>query len=241
MKGGRPSARLMLLMLRDQLAVSLPVLLMALLAAGTWWLIRNTPNAEGPLKQSAKRHEVDYSMGRFTTERFGPDGVLRAVIEGQELNHYADTDTVEIEQMRAHGVDEAGRRYRAEAQHSVSDRGAVHIQLTGKVNLLREAVQPGRPQAKAGEGRVELNAEALVIDTEAEQAHSARPVTLISESGEVRANALDYDGEQGQTWLRGRVRGSYLGEPRVTTGSAAASAASGVSSPSAAPARGAVR
>ena len=80
---------------------------MALLALGTWWLVRNTPRARRAARRPAPpRHEPDYSMRGFTVQRFAPDGALRVQIEGDALRHYPDTDTLEIDS-RAHPRDRA--------------------------------------------------------------------------------------------------------------------------------------
>ena len=71
----------------------LPLLLMALLALGTWWLVRNTPTAPQPKPALPPRHEADYTMRSFTVQRFAPEGPLRAQIDGDVLRHYGDTDT----------------------------------------------------------------------------------------------------------------------------------------------------
>ncbi|MBX9835689.1 MAG: LPS export ABC transporter periplasmic protein LptC, partial [Burkholderiaceae bacterium] len=44
----------------------LPVILMGLLALGTWWLVRNTPQAAAPTAAVAPKHEPDYFMSDFS-------------------------------------------------------------------------------------------------------------------------------------------------------------------------------
>ncbi|MDY0106413.1 MAG: LPS export ABC transporter periplasmic protein LptC, partial [Giesbergeria sp.] len=44
----------------DRFSLYLPVLLMGLLALGTWWLVRNAPQVQVPRPASAPRHEPDY-------------------------------------------------------------------------------------------------------------------------------------------------------------------------------------
>ena len=68
---------------RNALSAYLPLLLMALLAAGTAWLVRNTPGAGSPPSASAPRKEPDYTMQGFSIVRFGPDGHASIRIEGQ--------------------------------------------------------------------------------------------------------------------------------------------------------------
>ena len=50
--------------LRQTISAYLPLLLMAMLALGTWWLVQNTPSPELPREVAAARHEPDYKIGR---------------------------------------------------------------------------------------------------------------------------------------------------------------------------------
>ncbi|MEO8835200.1 MAG: LPS export ABC transporter periplasmic protein LptC, partial [Caldimonas sp.] len=81
------------LRLLDVVSAYLPLLMMALLASGTWWLVRNAPSVEAPRAAAAPRHEADYVMTRFVVQRFGSDGALRTQIEGARLRHFPDNDT----------------------------------------------------------------------------------------------------------------------------------------------------
>jgi lipopolysaccharide export system protein LptC len=86
--------------LLDLVSAYLPLLMMAGLALGTWWLLRNAPSVDEPRAAVAPRHEADYVMTRFVVQRFGSDGALRTQIEGDRLRHFPDDDTLEIDQAR---------------------------------------------------------------------------------------------------------------------------------------------
>ena len=58
----------------DRLSIYLPVLLMGLLALGTWWLVRNAPQVQEPRPASAPRHEPDYVMKGFSIQSFDASG-----------------------------------------------------------------------------------------------------------------------------------------------------------------------
>jgi hypothetical protein len=61
----RPWAGALLL---DHLSIYLPVILMGVLALGTYWLVRTTPVFRRP--QQAPRHEPDYFMRDFAVKTF---------------------------------------------------------------------------------------------------------------------------------------------------------------------------
>ena len=55
----------------------LPVILMGLLALGTWWLVRNAPQAAAPALAVAPKHEPDYFMSDFSVKNFDEKEFLR--------------------------------------------------------------------------------------------------------------------------------------------------------------------
>src|ERR1700754_4562301 len=75
------------LRLFDLFTAYLPLVMMAVLAAGTWWLVRNAPSFEPPRPAPPPRHEPDYVMTTFTVQRFAADGSMRTQIEGDTLRH----------------------------------------------------------------------------------------------------------------------------------------------------------
>ena len=82
--------------LLDLVSAYLPLLMMALLASATWWLVRNAPSVDAPAATPPPRHEADYVMTRFVVQRFDAAGALRTQIEGERLRHFPDDDTLEV-------------------------------------------------------------------------------------------------------------------------------------------------
>ena len=84
----------------DKASLYVPVLLMALLALGTWWLVRNAPKpiVSGPQKEVP--HEPDYFLKDFVIKNFEASGRIKSRLAGTLGQHYPDTDTLEIDQAR---------------------------------------------------------------------------------------------------------------------------------------------
>ncbi len=201
---------------RDGLSGSLPIVLMALLAAGTWWLVRHTPQPDAPRRAAAPAHEVDYEMRRFEARRYGTDGAQRAVVTGDVMRHYADDGAVEIDAVRARGTDTSGRRIHATAQRGLSNADNTELQLLGQAHVVRDALDPDDADSasapasrKVTDGRMELLGEALWLYPNAQKVRSDIAVTLLSESGRIDAGSLDYDGKSGVAQLGHGVRGQY--------------------------------
>lgn len=197
---------------REGLSSSLPILLMGVLAAGTWWLVRNAPQPDAPRAAQAPKHEVDYEMRHFVARRYAADGAQRAVVEGQVLRHYADDESIEIDEVRARGVDTGGRHIHASAQRGLSDADSTEIQLLGQAHVVREAASAAADAStprKATDGRMELQGEALWFYPDEQRVHSDTPVVMLSEDGQINAGTLDYDARLGVAEMGQGVRGQY--------------------------------
>lgn len=167
------------------LSAYLPVLLMAALALGTWWLVRNTPHVDAPLEVTAPRHEPDYTMQGFTLQRFGADGRLRVQVQGAQMRHYPDTDTLEIDGVTIRALSPDGSVTHASARRAVTNSDASEVQLIGDAQVVHE----GRGDAP----QIEFTSEFLHAFLKTERVRSHLPVQLRQGASELRVGAIDYD------------------------------------------------
>ena len=175
----------------------LPVLLMGLLALGTWWLIKNTPVPGGERAAVAPRHEPDYAMTNFLVQRFSADGAMRVQIEGDMLRHYPDTDTLEIDNARIRAIAPDSRVTLASAKRALSNGDASEVQLLGGAQVLREAV--------ASDDAIEFRSEFLHAFLATERVRSHLPVTVKRGATEVRADGMEYDNLARVVELKGHM------------------------------------
>ena len=182
----------------------LPVMLMALLAIGTWWLVKNTvpPSDDRPIV--APRHEPDYEMRHFSVQRYTPAGTLEAQIEGEALRHYPDTDTLEIDNVRLRAIDNENRTSVATAHHAITNSEATEVQLIGQAEVVREA--------SATEAAIYFRSEFLHAFLEAERVFSNKPVVVTQGGTEVRAEGMEYTHSDGMIRFTGRARAVF--DPR---------------------------
>ena len=57
--------------------LSLPLLLMAVLALGTYWMVRTAPPAAVPEMDKPIRHDPDYYMQDFSVKTYDVEGRMR--------------------------------------------------------------------------------------------------------------------------------------------------------------------
>lgn len=187
--------------LLDALSSYLPLLLMGLLALGSWWLVKNTPLPEAPRAAQPLRHEPDYTMRQFSIQRFAPEGPLRAQIEGEALRHYPDTDTFEIEQPRVRAYAPGGGATAGSARHALSNADATEVQLLGDAQVTRTAT--------AGDEGLSFRGEFLHAFLKTEQVRSHLPATVTRGGTVIRADAFSYDNLDRTVSMTGRVRASF--------------------------------
>ncbi len=196
----------------------LPMLMMALLALGTWWLVKSTPLAEGSAEPAPARHEPDYTMNNFRVQRFAPAGAMRVQIDGDVMRHYPDTDTLEIDQPRIRALAPDGRVTTASARRALTNGDASEVQLSGGATVLREAT--------AAEPAIEFRGEFLHALQNTEQLRSHLPVTVLRGSTTVSADAMEYDHLARVLQLKGRIRAVIAAPPAASAPPASARATS---------------
>jgi lipopolysaccharide export system protein LptC len=182
----------------DTVSTYLPVLLMAVLALGTWWLVKNTPVLDNERQVAPARHEPDYTMRQFTVQRFAAAGALKVQIEGDELRHYPDTDTLEIDNPRIRATGTDGRITVASAKHALSNGDGSEVQLSGGARVVREA--------RADDEALEFRGEFLHAFLATEQVRSHLPVIVTQGPTEIRADGMSYDNLSRVVEFKGRVR-----------------------------------
>jgi lipopolysaccharide export system protein LptC len=182
---------------RQALSSYLPLLLMALLAASTWWLVRHTPQAPGDRAEAPPRQEPDYTMTGFAITRFAPDGRVVLRIAGEAMRHYPATDRLEIEGVRIHAIAPDGRTTDATAQRALANGDGSEVQLLGGAHVVSQL---------EGTEVLEVQGEFLHAFLRFERLRSHLPVRLRHGGTETRAGGLDYDHLQQRLQLNGPVR-----------------------------------
>jgi lipopolysaccharide export system protein LptC len=186
----------------DLASAYLPLLLMAVLAAGTWWLVRNAPVIDTRPATVPLRHEADYVMTHFVVQRFAPDGSLRTQIEGAQLRHYPDDDTLEIDDARIRAVGDDGTVTLASAKRALANGDGSEVELIGDAHVMRPA--------DGKEEEVEFRSEFLHAFRNIEQVRSNQPVVVTQGTSVVRAEGMEYDNLSRVVELKGHSTATFM-------------------------------
>ena len=191
----------------DLVSIYLPIILMGILALGTYWLARNTPTLGGAEQLHASTHDPDYFMRRFSVKTFDAFGRVKSEVFGSEARHYPDTDTLEIDQPRIRSYNARAELTVATARHAISNADGSEVQLIGDAVVTRQA-------SKGADGRgappLEFRGEFLHAFLNTEKVKSHKPVILIRGGDRFTADRLDFDNVPRVAALEGRVRGTLV-------------------------------
>jgi lipopolysaccharide export system protein LptC len=193
----------------DRLAVYLPLLIMGLMAMGTYWLVRNTPSLGEVEQEAPLRHVPDYFMRDFSVKVFADDGRLKSEMVGTEGRHYPDTETLEVDQPRIRVLGAEGRVTTAVAARGLINADGSQAQLFGKAVVVREASTNAQGVVTP---RSELHSDFLHFFADTEQVRSHLPVLLLRGAGDrfTSQEGINYDNLDRVMQLTGRVRGTLL-------------------------------
>ncbi len=187
----------------DWMSIYLPILLMGLLALGTWWLVRNAPKAQVEAQVAAKGHEVDYYMRDFSVRSFDDTGTLTSEIRGTTMRHYMDTETLEIDKANLRSVRQDGSETVATADRALSNADGSEVQLFGNARVVRKASKPGVPP-------MEFRGDFLHAFVNEERVSSNKPVEIIRGNNRFTADNMTFNNLNQVAELKGRVRGTLV-------------------------------
>lgn len=196
--------------LADRFTLYLPVILMGLLALGTYWLVRSTPLLMLSEQALPVSHDPDYHMRNFSVKTFDTGGQLKSEVRGNEARHYPDNDTLEIESVRIRAFTQNGHASTANASRALINGDASELQLFGDARVVREKMsdETGRMQPQ-----MEFRGESLRVFMTPQRVKSDQPVQLIRGADRFVADAMDFDNLQRFIELRGHVKGTLLSVP----------------------------
>lgn len=185
---------------RDRLTLYLPLLVMLVLALGSWWLVRSMPDLWSAPKDKVVRKEPDYKLQQFEVKVFDTQGRLVRELKGNEGRHYPDSDELHIEQLSFKAQTDSGQQVNAIGRKGIATGDGERVSLLGSAQAVREAT--------AGMPRIELRGEKIIALIKAEKLLSSEPVQIQRGADVFSASGMDFDIRSGHYQLSGRVHGT---------------------------------
>lgn len=190
----------------DRLVLALPLVLVAVLALGSYWMVRSAPPVDGGESPRAPDNAPDYVIEGFTVQKFDSHGRLSALLRGTSAQRLPDAPWIEIAQFTLFATDAQGRIKRASADQGLSNQDNSEFQLIGNAYMVREAHPAGDYP------RLEIRGDVLHLWTRPEKVSSEGPTQLVQGKDRIRADSLYYDGGARSLQMNGRVQATLAGQ-----------------------------
>jgi lipopolysaccharide export system protein LptC len=176
-----------------------PLLLVAVLAAVTFWLDRVVqPPAEAPAVNTS---EPDYIVDGLSAVRMDRQGRVKHTLKAQKMTHYPDADMTVLVEPRLVTYGEGRTPVTVTARHARMSGNGENVFFEQDVRVVR-AHDAERPQ-------LVLETSFLHVIPEANIARTDKPVVIREAGAVVTASGLELNSETRVLNLQGRVKGTF--------------------------------
>ncbi len=200
--------------MKSRASTFFPIVLVALLAAATWWLERVVELSE-PQASAKARHDPDAVVDRFTVLRLGPDGKLASTLAAVKMLHFPDDETTELFEPRVVQYPQGAPPVRMRGDRGTVTKNGDEVHIHDNVVVTRDAT-PDRPEL-----RVETTY--LHVFPKEEVARTPEPVVITEGDSRLAGVGMEVRGKTRELELHARVKGSFA--PANTARAPAAAAA----------------
>ncbi|MBV8273531.1 MAG: LPS export ABC transporter periplasmic protein LptC [Cupriavidus sp.] len=183
----------------------LPLLLMAIVAGSTFWLVQiNSPHEDTKAAQ-VKRHVPDYYMDRFSATELAEDGNTKIRFIGVKMVHFEDDQTYEVTTPSMRNYEPDRPPVTANADRGVMNAEGSIIDLYGNAFIVRQAgVDVSKdPRMTAASQYFQLLVNDDIVKTD-------KPVELTRGPSVMNANGLIFNNVTREVQLLGNVRGTII-------------------------------
>ena len=189
----------------------LPMLLMAFLTLGTYWMVQmNEPNLD---TEKQKRHVPDYIMDGIVVTTLGPEGNTKFRVVGQKLTHYEDDASSEIDWPIARRFHETKPAMTVKSDKVFLDGDMTILDLVGNASLTRPAQAATATQA--GSARLFMSSSKFTVLMNDDIVKTNRPVNL--EQGQSIMTSQEgavFDNVHQKLTMIGQVKGRIESESK---------------------------
>lgn len=186
-------------MRRNVLYGWLPVVLLAALAALTFWLDRAVKL--GTATASRDSSAPDVIVEDFAASLLNPDGTQRYALLAHRMEHHADAETTLLERPELTHYSPGNSQVTVRSKNAYVSRDAEEVVFTGEVIVTRA------PDARSGP--LTMKTSQLSVYPTQDIARSSKEVVLTSDNGTLRGVGLEFNSATRQMRLGSRVHGEF--------------------------------
>ncbi len=185
----------------NRLSALIPVLMMLLLVALTYFLDRWVQPAPPP-QDGKNRHDPDYFIDNFEALRYNPDGSLRYRLTASRLTHYPDTDSADLTTTRLISYSRNSGPVTLTGDQAHTTAQGKRVDMTGHVEVTRPS--------NTRQGTLYVRTQALTIYPDDQTATTRAPVVIDTDHLHLTGTGMDFDQANHILKLHANVRARYV-------------------------------
>jgi lipopolysaccharide export system protein LptC len=189
----------------ERLSSLLPVLLLALLAALTYWLDSAVQSPAAPAEKR-RLHSPDFTVDKLLLTRMDVNGRIRDTLHAAKMVHYLDDDSTELELPRFVSLARGAPLTITSKQALVSSNGG-NIYFRDEVRATRAA--------QAGKSALVVVTDYLHLIPDDNVAKTDRRVTISDASMTIEAVGMELNNDTRVLKLKAGVKGVFHGEHTI--------------------------
>lgn len=191
----------------DRFAATLSLLLLAALAAGSYYLAEMSRRMTIEPGSTALRHEPDYFVEKLVFTRVNAQGEPAFRLSAERMVHYPDDLSTEYSRPEVVSLDTEKPRLRLVGDTGKSSADGVETHLYGDVVMTREA--------GGGDPAMTVRTDHVVIYSDTEIVKTDRPVTIERGGSTLTGVGMEFDNSARSLTVDSRVRGTWQPAPRT--------------------------
>ncbi len=186
--------------MRPRTSTIFPVVLVAMLAALTFWLERLAEGPDGP-SPTRDPGTPDFMIDNLKATKMDPEGRAEYSLAAAKMVHFPASDVTEVEQPRLVQWRAESPPVRVSAERGTVSGNGKELYLHGDVVIVRDPA-PGR-----GELRVETNYLQVVPDQEI--ARTPEHVVITQDDSRLEGVGMEFNNKTREFELRSLVSGTF--------------------------------
>ena len=186
--------------MNDRLITWSPLILLALLAAMSFWLDRKVqPPAHRP--DGSTRHDPDFIVEGFSAVKMNPDGTRRYALTAKRMVHFPDDNSTQLELPRLVYFDYQRAPVTIRSETAEGVQGGDDVFFRGDVQIIRSAF--------ANNAELGVFTSFLQVIPDQDLAKTDKPVRMVEGSSTASSVGLEFNNVTREIKLLSEVKVSY--------------------------------
>jgi len=186
--------------MRERLISWSPLILLAMLAALTFWLDRKV-QAPVRLPDGSTRHDPDFIVEGFNAMKMNPDGTRRYALSAKRMLHYPDDNSTQLELPRLVYFDYQRAPVSVRSDTAEVTHGGDNVYFRGDVQVLRSAY--------GANPELGVFTSYLHVMPDEDKAQTDKPVRMVEGNSTASSVGLEFDNRTRQVKLLSEVKANY--------------------------------